>query len=108
MNILAMLRNCDKAPTNAMIAQAVRSCADRGLSYLVYEHFTYGKKTGDSLSQFKEVNGFRQMDLPRYYVPLTRSGSVALNLRLHHRLVDYFPEQIMAKVREYRSWWYDT
>ncbi len=64
VNILAMLRYRDKAPTNAMIAQAVRSCADRGLSYLVYEHFTYGKKKGDSLSHFKEVNGFRQMDLP--------------------------------------------
>jgi hypothetical protein len=108
VNILAMLRHRDKAPTNAMIAQAVRSCADRGLSHVVYEHFTYGKKKRDSLSHFKEVNGFRQMDLPRYYVPVTTFGALALNLGLHRRLVDYFPEQIMAKFREYRTWWYDT
>jgi hypothetical protein len=108
VNILAMLQHRDKAPTNAMIAQAVRSCADRGLSYLVYEHFTYGKKKGDSLSFFKKSNGFRQMDLPRYYVPMTTLGTVALNLGLHRRLVDYFPEQIVAKLRDYRTWWYDT
>jgi hypothetical protein len=107
VNILAMLKHRDKAPTNAMIAQAVRSCADRGLSYLVYEHFTYGKKKSDSLSRFKEVNGFRQMDLPRYYVPLTPLGKMALNMGCHRRLIDYCPENLMAKLREYRTWWYD-
>ncbi len=41
-------------------------------------------------------------------MPLTPLGAAALNLGLHRRLVEYLPEQIMAKVREYRSWWYDT
>src|SRR3984893_14383091 len=36
MNIISMIRHRDKAPTNALVAQAVRSCANRGISYLVY------------------------------------------------------------------------
>lgn len=106
VHILAMVKHKDKAPTNALIAQAVRVCADRKIPYLVYERFSYGKKAGDSLSHFKEVNGFQRMDLPRYYVPLTPWGRVALRLGLHHRLVDRIPESVASKFREFRKTWY--
>ena len=36
MHILSMVSHRDKAPTNALIAQAVRSCADRSIPHLVY------------------------------------------------------------------------
>jgi hypothetical protein len=36
MHILSMIRHREKAPTNALIAQAVRSCAERGIPYLWY------------------------------------------------------------------------
>src|SRR5206468_9311057 len=58
MHIIAMIRHKDKAPTNALIAQAVRSCAERGIPFLVYSNFAYGKKQRDSLSDFKQHNGF--------------------------------------------------
>jgi hypothetical protein len=106
VHILAMVKHKDKAPTNALIAQAVRVCADRKIPYLVYERFSYGKKTGDSLSHFKEVNGFQRMDLPRYYVPLTPWGRAALRLGLHHRFVDRIPESVASKFREFRKTWY--
>jgi hypothetical protein len=106
VHILSMAQHKDKAPTNALIAQAVRSCADRKVSYLVYEHFTYGKKEGDSLSHFKEVNGFQRVDLPRYYVPLTSIGRIALRLGLHRRLADRIPEPIAARFRDLRKAWY--
>jgi hypothetical protein len=106
IHILSMLQHRDKAPTNALIAQAVRSCADRRISYLVYENFSYGKKQGDSLSQFKEVNGFQRVDLPRYYVALTPIGRVAFRLGLHHRFVDHLPESVMARLRKFRTSWY--
>ena len=99
INILSMIKHREKAPTNAMIAQAVRCCADRGLRHLVYEHFVYGKKGADSLTNFKETNGFVRMDLPRYYVPLSPVGSLALRYKLHHRLVEYVPEPVMARYR---------
>lgn len=106
VHILSMAQHKDKAPTNALIAQAVRSCASRGISYLVYENFTYGKKQRDSLSHFKEVNGFQRVDVPRYYVPLTLIGKAAFRLRLHHKLVDRLPESWASALREFRKNWY--
>ena len=106
VHILSMVEHKDKAPTNALIAHAVRACADRKVSFLVYEHFNYGKKEGDSLSHFKEVNGFQRVDLPRYYVPLTPIGRAALRLKLHHRLVDRLPESLVSKFRDLRKAWY--
>ena len=107
MNIVSMVQHRDKAPTNALVAHAVRACADRRISYLVYSNFTYGRKGRDSLSDFKERNGFQRMSVPRYYVPLTRIGVLALRLGLHRRLADHVPEPIVAKVRELRRAWYN-
>lgn len=106
IHILSMVEHKDKAPTNALIARAVRWCADHGVSYLVYERFNYGKKEGDSLSRFKEVNGFRRMDLPRYYIPLTVWGRIAYRLGLHHRFTDRLPESFIARLRELRDAWH--
>src|SRR5581483_4743623 len=75
MNIVSMIRHRDKAPQNALIAHAVRACANRGIQFLVYSRFAYGKKQQDSLSDFKERNGFKRVEVPRYHVPLTRLGA---------------------------------
>lgn len=107
MNICSMIRERDKAPTNALVAQAVRSCADRGISHLVYSNFAYGKKERSTLSDFKERNGFERIEVPRYYVPLTTLGQVALKLGLHRRLSSRLPEPIVAKLRDVRQSWYD-
>ena len=105
VHILSMLKHKDKAPTNALIAQAVRTCAEREIRYLVYENFAYGKKQEDSLSHFKEVNGFRRVNLPRYYVPLTRLGWAAFRLGLHHRFREHLPEPLAARLRSLRRGW---
>jgi len=106
VHILSMAQHKDKAPTNALIARAVQSCADRGISYLVYENFSYGKRQGDSLSHFKEVNGFQRVDLPRYYIPLTRKGWIGFKLGLHHRFLDFVPEPVAAGFRALRKAFY--
>lgn len=106
MHIVSMIQHRDKAPTNALVAQAVRSCADRGISHLVYSNFAYGKKERSSLSDFKERNGFQRVNLPRYYVPLTGLGWAAFRLGLHHKLVDRLPEPLLAKARDLRYSWY--
>jgi hypothetical protein len=107
MNIISMMGHKDKAPTNALIAHSVRACADRGIQYLVYQSFSYGKKQEDSVSHFKEVNGFQKIDIPRYYVPLTAFGTLALRLRLHHKWIDRIPQPIIAKLRNARGAWYN-
>jgi hypothetical protein len=72
----------------------------------VYSNFAYGKKQRDSLSDFKENNGFQRIELPRYYVPLTAVGRLALRLGMHHNLIDRVPESVGAKLRDYRNRWY--
>jgi hypothetical protein len=106
VHILSMVKHKDKAPTNGLIAQAVRFCADNGISYLVYENFSYGNKQQDGLSHFKEVNGFQRIDLPRYYVPLTPLGKAAFRFGMHRRLADHLPESVVAKLRDLRKTWY--
>lgn len=106
MHIVSLLAYRDKSPTNALIMQSVRSCADRRISSLVYSKFAYGKKLQSSLSDFKERNGFQRVDISRYYVPLTRWGSLAFALGLHNRLAERMPEPIAAKLRAWRAAWY--
>lgn len=106
MHIMSMIQHRDKAPTNALIAQAVRSCADRGVSHLWYANFSYGKKQRDSLADFKRHNGFQKIELPRYYVPLTASGRLAFRLGLHRSTTHSVPEPLAVAYRKVRTLWY--
>ena len=107
MEIAAMVRYRDKAAANALVARAVRVCADRNIPYLVYAKFAYGKKQTSTLSDFKERNGFQRVEVPRYYVPLTRTGEIALRYGLHHPLADRLPESLISKLRDMRTSWYN-
>ena len=106
LQILSMIQHWDKAPMKALIAHAVRSCAERKIEHLLYASFAYGKKQRDSLSDFKQRNGFRRIDLPRYYIPLTLVGRTALRLGMHRRLANRLPEPLLARLRTARrQWW---
>jgi hypothetical protein len=106
MQILSKIEHRDKAPTNALIAQAVRSCAERNISYLWYANFSYGRKQPDSLAAFKRHNGFRKVDIPRYYVPLTSAGRVILRLNLQHGIKGRIPDSVASGYRKVRTMWY--
>jgi hypothetical protein len=106
MHIVSMVQHRDKAPTNALIAQAVRSCSERKIPYLIYSNFAYGNKQRDTLSDFKERNGFQRVEVPRYFVPLTLIGAAAYHLGMHRQLMDRLPEPWIARLRQFRSTWY--
>lgn len=105
MNIISMVQHQEKCPTNALIAQSVRSCAERSISSLLYQQFYYRNKRPDGLTKFKEVNGFQSVDVPRYYVPLSPLGSMAFKLGIHHGYASFIPEPVAAKLREIRKAW---
>ena len=107
MNIVSMIKYRDKAPTNALVAEAVKSCAERHIRYLVYSRFAYGSKERSSVSDFKERNGMSRIDVPRYYVPLTSIGRAALRLGFHKPLKNHMPEPVLVRLRELRAAWYD-
>ncbi len=95
IQLVSRISDRDKAPTNALIAKAVEFCAERGITYLVYGKYSYGKKDQDSLQDFKKRNGFEKMELPRYYVPLTLKGKLALKCKIHRGLLDLLPASII-------------
>jgi hypothetical protein len=107
MNFVSLVDYRDKAPTNALIAQAVQSCAAQGIPYLTYANFTYGRKEQDSLADFKKNNGFARFDMPRYYVPLTSLGRLGLALGMHRKWIDRVPGSVSSKYRNLRALWYN-
>jgi hypothetical protein len=103
MQILSKIAHADSRPVNALIAKAVEVCADKGIAYLMYGKYTYGNKTGSQLAEFKRRNGFVQMDYPRYYVPLTLRGRLAVRLGLHRGLLGLLPPSVIASLWRVRS-----
>jgi len=78
-SFVSLIRHRDKSPNNALIAEGVKRCSERGFRFIVYEKMGYLP----SLDSFKMHNGFRECVVPRYYVPLSTKGLLALNLRIH-------------------------
>lgn len=106
MQVLSKMEARDTRPNNAFLSEAVKLCAERKIPYLLYERFVYGNKTDSTLTRFKRENGFIRMDIPRYFVPLTPKGQVALKLGLHRDLKDLMPERLRSRLLEIRDRWY--
>ncbi len=104
-HVFSTQRHADKKPTNALIAKAVEICAEKGLSHLVYANYRY-HRVESSLTEFKRRNGFEEVLVPRYYIPLTAKGSVFLKLQIHHGIINAFPVPLVAKLRTARDEFY--
>lgn len=104
IQIIAKNAHQDKRPMNALLAHTVERCEQRGASFLVYGKYRYGKKEGDSLGEFKRRNSFVELKFPRYYVPLTFKGQVALKLGAHLGLANMIPSQVANLLLKVRAW----
>jgi hypothetical protein len=100
--IISKLEHRDKAPNNALIAKAVEICAAREIPYLVYAHWPSGP-----LADFKKQNGFEKVDLPRYYIPLSHKGRLALRLGVQHGWKALLPESLKGPAKAVRKLWYE-
>ena len=96
----------DKRPANALIARTVEFCCEQGFQYLTYGKYLYGKNTESSLMEFKRRIGFEQMAVPRYYVPLTLTGRLALRVNLHHGIKNILPPRLVLALVKLRSRYY--
>lgn len=106
MQIISKIKDRDKAPNNALVAKAVEVCAEKGIRYLTYSKFIYGKKGVDPVAEFKHHNGFKKIDVPKYYIPLSLKGSIGLKLSLHHGLGELLPQVFLSYLRKIRAQWY--
>lgn len=104
---LSKLSHYNKKTPNALIAKAVEHCAERKFSYLTYIKYRYGNKRESSLTEFKRRNGFEEILFPRFYVPLTAKGRVAIALRLHRSLLEILPERLIYVLLRLRTKWYE-
>jgi len=105
IQLLTMTKHYDKRPANALIAKAVELCEQKGMSHLMYCNYVY-KDPKSSLTEFKKRSGFVQLLLPRYYLPLTLKGKIALKLGLHRGLANRIPEPLVHLLLAIRSFWY--
>ena len=99
--ILSSLHHRDKAPNHALIAKTVELCEQQGLAQLVY--FFWGD---DSLTEFKRRCGFGRCAVPRYYIPLTVRGRLALATGLHHGWPGLIPAPVKTLLKQTRRRWY--
>jgi hypothetical protein len=91
-SFLSLIKHRDKAPNNALMAQGVRRCCEKGFRFIVYEKMGYLP----GLDSFKTHNGFKECVIPRYYIPLSKKGILAIKLRIH-REIQYSLSPRMAR-----------
>jgi hypothetical protein len=101
--ILSSIHHRDKAPNNALIAKSVELAAQQGHEQLVYWYWSE-----DSLSEFKRRCGFQRIQAPRYYVPLTQKGRIALRVGAHRGLRNMIPPTVKHRLKELRNRWYSA
>ncbi len=106
IQLIAKVKHRDKAPTNALIAKAVEVCAEKNISFLTYGKYHYCKKVNDSLCEFKRRNGFEKIEIPRYYVPLTAKGKLAILLRLYREPMEWLPSSVSERFLTWRARYY--
>ena len=103
MNFLSKVSHRDKAVNNAILAKMVEICADRQLKCLVYGH--WGSDATRGLVEFKTANGFQCVAIPRYFVPLTGLGRLALSAGIHQGLVHRIPKWCIEPAANVRKRW---
>lgn len=101
MNLIALLRERDKSPTNALLARVVERCTAKGIKLL-----HYGVWSRRGFGDFKLHHGFECRQVPRYYVPLTSWGALAIKLGLHRPVGDRLPEGLSDWLAARRAQWY--
>ena len=99
--IISSIKHRDKATNNALIAKSVELCEKKGMSYLVYLHWS-----DSSLAEFKRRCGFERTKTPRYFVPLTRLGRLSLRLGLHRGWKEALPKRIERPLKRLRRAWF--
>lgn len=88
--IVSKLEGRKKYVNNALLAKAVELCCHDRIPYLTYTIWRRG-----SQAEFLMRHGFKKLLVPRYWIPLTRKGEIALTLGLHHDIRRRIPDWLM-------------
>jgi hypothetical protein len=100
--IVSKLEARKKYVNNALIAKSVELCCNDGIPFLTYTKWRRG-----SQADFLVRNGFQQVTVPRYWIPLTPRGKIALKLGLHRDVRSYIPDSLMGALLNFRGAFYN-
>jgi hypothetical protein len=106
LNLTVKPSQLDKRPANALMAKAVELCDARKLSYVSYGLYNYGNKRESSLREFKIRNGFKEILVPRYFVPLTPWGRLCVKAKLHRGLIGNLPPSVVSAGLRAKALWF--
>jgi hypothetical protein len=65
----------------------------------------YGVWSSGGLVEFKVANGFECVEVPRYYVPLTALGRLALPAGVHKGIISRLPTWCVQAAGNLRERW---
>jgi hypothetical protein len=106
IQILSKNEHQDKRPINALLAKAVEVCEQKGISFLLYDKYIYNGNKNSPLTEFKRRNGFEEIKFPRYFLPLSAKGALAIPLGLNKGLKGLVPPAAANLLRHLRSQFY--
>ena len=105
LNLTVKPSEFDKRPANALVAKAVEVSEARGISHIAYGLYNYGNKRDSSLREFKIRNGFHEILIPRYFVPITLWGKLCMKANLHRGLIGILPPSVISVGLRARALW---
>ena len=96
LNLTTKPSHFDKRPANALMARAVEICEARKISHISYGLYHYGNKRDSPLLEFKIRNGFEEILVPRYFIPLNVWGRFCIKAKFHRGLIGILPPSVIA------------
>jgi hypothetical protein len=99
--IVSKLEARKKYVNNALLAKSVEICTDEGIPYLTYTGWRRG-----SQAEFLVRHGFQKTLVPRYWIPLTPKGVIAIKLGLHRNIRSYIPDRLLGILLDLRGAFY--
>ena len=107
LNLTTKPSHFDKRPANALVAKAAEICEAKGIAYISYGLYNYGNKRDNPLREFKIRNGFHEILVPRFFVPLTRWGRLCMKAKLHRGVIGILPHPVITIGLAARARWYN-
>ncbi len=81
-SFVSLIEHRNKAPNNLLMAETIRKCSEKDYHFLWYAHMGYL----EGLDSFRKHHGFVGSSNPKYFVPLSTKGMLAIKLGVHKGL----------------------
>ena len=107
LNLTTKPSHFDKRPANNLLATAVQICEAKGISHITYGLYNYGNKRHSPLREFKIRCGFKEILVPRFFVPLTLWGALCVRAKVHRGLIGILPHSAITVAGRARARWYN-